>query len=125
WCSLQVVDPKALICDEEHRGIGLRAGAVLHDLAFWKPDKCPRTIRPLVRHELTAQDIQAMAAGMRMSGVHKPRWVADQADFRAGLRVSVQILAQDRLAELLVVPLFPWLRVGVDREKFTVRHVLS
>ena len=68
--SVHVIDPKSLICDEEHRDIGVWAGAMFHDFAFREPDEGSWTERPFVRHEVPFEYIQAVPAGMGMSGVY-------------------------------------------------------
>jgi hypothetical protein len=105
--SLDIINAKALVRDKQNRDISLGAGAMLHDLAFREPDEAAGAKRPLVRHQVALQDIQAMAAGVGMGGVHQSRRVANEPDLGAGLRVRIQILAEDRLAELFVETLLP------------------
>src|SRR4051812_595638 len=98
---------------------------MLHDLALREPDEGPRAERPLVRHQVAFEDIQTMSAGVSMGGVHQPRRVANEPDFRPGLRVGVQILAQDYFTELRAVSFVPRLRRGVDGKELVVRHLPS
>jgi hypothetical protein len=57
---------------------------------------------------------------MSVSGVHQPRRVSNQANLGAGLRIDVQVLAEDWLPELLVESFVPGLRFGVDGKELVV-----
>ena len=98
--SLNIINTKALVCDEEGRDFSERTGTVLHDLPFRKPDEGPRAERPLVRHEIAFENIQAVAARMGVAGIDEARGVANQPNLCPGLRVGVEILAENRPPKL-------------------------
>ena len=94
---------------------------MLHGLSLRKPDKGSGTERPFMGDEMAFENIQAVPARVRMMRIHQACGIANQTNLRPGLRVSVQLLAENHLSQFLVVTFFPGLFGGVDREEF-VRH---
>jgi hypothetical protein len=119
--SVDVIDAKPLVGDEEHRDLRVRGGTMLHDLSLRKPYKGSRAERPFMGHEMAFENIQAVPARVRMMGIHHARGIANQTDLRPGFRVGMQVLAENHLSQFLVVTFFPGLFGRDDREEF-VRH---
>ena len=122
--SVYVVDAKAFVGDEENGDIRVGGGAMLHDLSFREPDEGSRAERPFMGDEPAFEDIQTVPARVRMMRIHDPGGIADQPDLGPGLRVGIQVLAEDHLPQFLVETFFPGLIKPVHREEF-VRHVFS
>src|SRR5262249_14158928 len=115
-----VVDAKALVGDEDDDHVAGGTGAVLHHLAFGKPDEAAGPKRSLMRHQCPFQDVHAVAARMCMRRVDDAGWIAYEAHEHAGLGIAEQLLAIERPADLVVGTFFPGHLAGVDREQ---RHV--
>jgi len=113
---MDIVDPKRLVRDEDDRDVAVGARAVLHDLAFGKPDERTWPERAAVRDQVALEHVHAVAARVRVVGVDDAGRIPHEPNHHAGLRIAEQLLAIERSADLLIESLFPRHLGGVDRD---------
>src|SRR5436853_438395 len=91
--SLNVIDLKTFIGNEENRHIPTWAGSVFHDFSLRKPDKRSRTKGSLVCYQISFQNIHAMTAGMSMLRVDHTGRIANHPNPGSCFRIFEKILA--------------------------------
>src|SRR5262245_54820106 len=96
---LNVINPKALVRNEQHRDVALRAGAMFHHFSFRKPHKAPRAKTTLVGDQGPLENIHPVPAWVRMLGVDGAGRIPHQTNFRTSAGIRVKVLAEERLAD--------------------------